>query len=360
MRIGIFIILAWMTGLQVAAADYVIWYPKARSFDLSVKSMPLKKFLGMIRAETGWEVVMEPGLTQVVDGQFRNRSAPETMRAMLGRTRFSLLPRAQGGTRLKVYSQTSRGATQAVEEVLLEAFRESPVQALPEDDGRLLTLPVKVHYVKSQFAALNADSKMTNLRPLFAGVNEIWRRGNIRFTLGVPKTMVLQDQDAERTYANLFKPEVTPAVVRQFMARTVYTMLPDLPDRGKVLHLIVVHTLPQGYGAFYMPSKGMVVMAQVKYADLVAKGGVWKNGSDVFFAQSNVLAHEFGHALSLKHVATQGNLMIDGVLREGSGTGPGTALTQKQVQSARKQAMTGGPYVPGINPKPDLKIPKED
>ena len=60
-----------------------------------------------------------------------------------------------------------------------------------------------------------------------------------------------------------------------------------------------------------------------------------------------------GHALSLRHVATQGNLMIDGRLREGSGIGPGIGLSVKQIEAARNQAKTKGPYVPGINPKPD-------
>ena len=41
----------------------------------------------------------------------------------------------------------------------------------------------------------------------------------------------------------------------------------------------------------------------------------------------------------------------DGRLREGSGVGPGTKLTEKQIQAARAQAKTGGPRVPGINPQ---------
>ena len=82
---------------------------------------------------------------------------------------------------------------------------------------------------------------------------------------------------------------------------------------------------------------------------MIDKGGVWKDGSPVFFAQSNILAHELGHALGLPHVSMQGNLMIDGRLREGSGVGPGTKLTEKQIQAARAQAKTGGPRVPGIN-----------
>ena len=95
-------------------------------------------------------------------------------------------------------------------------------------------------------------------------------------------------------------------------------------------------------------------MPQVKFAKLIDPKGVWKDGSPVFYAQSNILAHEMGHALSLNHVATQGNLMIDGRLREGFGIGPGVGLSVGQIEKARKQAKTKGPYVPGFNPKPSV------
>ena len=40
---GIFILLtAALTG---RAADHIVWYPKARTFDLEVRNMPLEKFL---------------------------------------------------------------------------------------------------------------------------------------------------------------------------------------------------------------------------------------------------------------------------------------------------------------------------
>ena len=93
-------------------------------------------------------------------------------------------------------------------------------------------------------------------------------------------------------------------------------------------------------------------MAEVTYADLWTKGAVWRNGSPFLFAWNKALAHEFGHALSLPHVATQGNLMIDGKLRKGGGVGPGSKLTAKQILAARRQAFTGGPFVPGLNPRP--------
>jgi hypothetical protein len=345
-------------SLNLCAADHIVWYPKARTFDLEVRNMPVEKFLGLVKAETGWEVMVEPGLDRVVGGKFKNKPAADTMRLLLGRTRFALLSRLEGGTRLMVYSGNLKSATKEVDALPFEAFQESPEEIPDVDDGRLLTMPVKVHYLKSQFSAINADPKLTNLRPLVAGANEIWQHAGIRFSLDVPKSMRLVDRDAEKTYADLFKPELTARVINQFLAKAIYRMLPDLPSRGKVLHMVVVHTMPQGYGAVYLPGKGVILMPQVKYAKLISENGVWKNGSDVFFAQSNILAHELGHALSLKHVATQGNLMIDGKLREGGGIGPGMDLTQEQIIAARKQGFTGGPHVPGINPKSVLIKPK--
>ena len=48
-----------VAGWTVRASDSLVWYPKARTFDLNIMSMPLEKFLGMVRAETGWEVMVE-------------------------------------------------------------------------------------------------------------------------------------------------------------------------------------------------------------------------------------------------------------------------------------------------------------
>ena len=47
-----------------------------------------------------------------------------------------------------------------------------------------------------------------------------------------------------------------------------------------------MYTMPDAFGAVYMPKKGVVLMPQVKFAGLIDKGGVWKDGSPVFFAQS--------------------------------------------------------------------------
>ena len=62
------------------SANQVVWYPKARTFDLRVKDVPLEVFLGMIKAETGWEVKVEPGLQQIVSGKFRNKPAADAIR----------------------------------------------------------------------------------------------------------------------------------------------------------------------------------------------------------------------------------------------------------------------------------------
>ena len=347
-----------LTAFAVQGADHFLWYPKARTVDVEIRGMRVEQFLGLVRAETGWDVMMEPGLDRVVSGRFRNKPASEALRLLLGRTRFALVPAKDGTARLKVFNGLARAATQSVEAVEAQAFAEQVDEAPKVDDGRLITMPVKVHYLKSQYTSINANPKLTNLRPLMAGVNEIWQRGRVRFTTGIPKPLRPVSRDAEKTYADLFKPNVPADVVEKLLGPTCADLLPNFPDRGKVIHLGLVYTMPQGYGAVYMPAKGLILMPQVKFAKLVSPTGVWKNGSDVFFAQSNILAHELGHALSLEHVATQGNLMIDGAIRQGEGVGPELGLTPVQIVAARKQAFTGGPYVPGINPPNRFVNPK--
>ena len=345
MRWGYLISLIF--GFCAEGADSVVWHPKSRTFDLQIRNLPLEKFLGIVKSETGWEVIVEPGMDQLVGAEFNNKLAADAMRLVLGKSRFSLLPRLEGGTRLTVYAGNILSATQEVEEVGQEV--DSSVDRGPGDNP-LITLPIKIHYLKSRYVSINADLKATNLRPLFAGTNEIWKKANLRFVADRPQQMVAADMSMEKEFADLFKPEVPKAYIRQHQSRILHKMLPDLPDRGKAFHVVLIYTMPDAFGAVYMPSKGIVLMPQVKFAGLIDEKGVWKDGSPVFFAQSNILAHEIGHSLSLPHVSIQGNLMIDGRLREGSGVGPGLDLTPAQIQVARKQAQTKGPHVPGVNP----------
>ena len=218
--------MAW----DVWSANQVVWHPKARTFDLRVKNVPLDKFLGMVKAETGWEVKMEPGLQQIVSGKFRDKPAADAIRLMLGRVRFALLPRVEGGTRLLVYAGNTRGATRTVEAV---------EQATTDDgdpDETLFHLPVKIHYLKSRYVSINADAKLTNLRPLFAGANEIWGQGKVRFVPGRPEQLLSADVAAEKEFADLFKPSVPSAYVRLHQSRILHRMIPDFPDRRKVFH----------------------------------------------------------------------------------------------------------------------------
>ena len=144
-------------------ASSVVWHPKARTFDMNVRAMSLEQLLGVIKAETGWEVLVEPGLKGRVGVKFREKSAADAMRLLLGDKRFSLVPRTKGGTRLMVYESNLRGATQQVVAAML-AYEETEPLAPGGDDGRLLTLKVKVHHLKSSYvdvkinASINADS----------------------------------------------------------------------------------------------------------------------------------------------------------------------------------------------------------
>ena len=120
---------------EAAAADSVVWHPKARTFDMNVRAMGLEHLLGVIKSETGWEVLVEPGLKGRVGVKFRDKPAADAMRLLLGDKRFSLVPRTKGGTRLMVYEGNRRGATQQVDGAML-AFEAEPL-APDVDDGRL-------------------------------------------------------------------------------------------------------------------------------------------------------------------------------------------------------------------------------
>ena len=91
---------------------------------------------------------------------------------------------------------------------------------------------------------------------MFAGANEIWGQGKVRFVPGRPEQLLSADVAAEKEFADLFKPSVPSAYVSH-QSRILHRMIPDFPDRRKVFRIIVMYTMPDAFGAVYMPKKGV-------------------------------------------------------------------------------------------------------
>lgn len=187
----------------------------------------------------------------------------------------------------------------------------------------LLTVPVRVHLLRSDVASLDADLPESELPRLFAAVDEIWAQACIHFELESTITETVSADGAAQFEA---------ATDMMMVADALTALLPRDAMLDPGVNVFVIRDLGslRAGGRYFEP------------LDSVVWSDTRMDGSRTSPA---ILAHELGHSLSLTHYDGPGfeqNLMQAG--------GPGVdismsrELTADQVAAARAQAATGDAF----------------
>jgi len=98
-----------------SAADALVWRTGANQVDAEIESWPLPKVLESIASATGWQIYVEPDTDYTVKSRFQRLGPPEALRRLLGDLNFALLPQTNGPTRLFIYRNSVRDATQLIQ-----------------------------------------------------------------------------------------------------------------------------------------------------------------------------------------------------------------------------------------------------
>jgi CubicO group peptidase (beta-lactamase class C family) len=194
------------------------------------------------------------------------------------------------------------------------------------DKQQQFTLPVRVFLMESEVSE-KIDCQLTeaDVKEIFAVANETWAPAKIKWTIESVRELTADPKLAEE-YENA-------ATGRD--------------NRGSSMK-----TLTRTYSSaeFLKPGFNVVIVRK-----LTAAGGVFRpqTGEIVYAASSPtgeirpvILAHEFGHSLSLPHTVFEANnnlMMTAGPSRKPTRTKP---LTKSQIALARAQAATGNPFRP--------------
>jgi hypothetical protein len=114
-------LLIWTCFLAVTASSAEIsvviqWNSVNKSLGINAKKSTLVRVLGEIRRQTGWTVVIEPGLDSPVSIRAKPKPAPETLRMLLGRLRYTLKTEPGQPFRLNVFRKFESAATEPVAE----------------------------------------------------------------------------------------------------------------------------------------------------------------------------------------------------------------------------------------------------
>ena len=184
-----------------------------------------------------------------------------------------------------------------------------------------IVLPLRVHVLSSADVRLDASSSDAEVSAMLDRINHIWSAADIRFEL----ESIVREQLDDATM--LPSPDSSNTITKdRFIAA-----LPSDQLIGSGFDLFLVHDLAAVAGppGIFLRQIPAAIGSEVDPAGLNDPG--------------RILAHELGHALTLRHVActSAGNLMSPAC--DGSDRG---RLTLRQITAARAQAETGRPIGP--------------
>ncbi|HEY6227669.1 MAG TPA: S8 family serine peptidase [Verrucomicrobiae bacterium] len=100
---------------------------KERRFTAAVESSPLKKVMAKLGTATGWKVYIDPGAQRTVSAQFTNRTSGEALRMLLGGLNFALVPQEGGPSKLLVFQNSAKDATEFVEPTKAKAVSKDRI-----------------------------------------------------------------------------------------------------------------------------------------------------------------------------------------------------------------------------------------
>jgi hypothetical protein len=119
-------LFACLVAIQIAgvwpvfgdATNSVVWDREKEQMTADIRGWGLIKLLETIAAQTGWMVWVEPDAQFRASAKFKELSATQALRRLLGDLNYALLPQTNGPQRLYVFRTSMSQATQQVRTAL--------------------------------------------------------------------------------------------------------------------------------------------------------------------------------------------------------------------------------------------------
>lgn len=110
-------ILLLLVGSQTlrAAEDSLTWQNDKNIVSADISAAQLRPVLERVARATGWQVYIEPGLSQSVSAKFKDLPSGDALRHLLGDLNFAVIPQTNAPSRLYVFHTTMQRATQRVQ-----------------------------------------------------------------------------------------------------------------------------------------------------------------------------------------------------------------------------------------------------
>ena len=100
-----------LSGPPARGVDRLNWDKKNDRVDAEIQTWPVPKVLQQITAATGWKVLVDPGIKEVVSTKFKNKPAGDALERLLGDLNYALIPQTNGPSKLLVFRSAPGDAT---------------------------------------------------------------------------------------------------------------------------------------------------------------------------------------------------------------------------------------------------------
>lgn len=117
--------MAWLLAslLPCSAADWFKWDAQQDRVDAMIETWTVPQVLGRVATSTGWEIFVDPEITNTVPAKFHNKPQGEALRQLLRDYNYALVPSTNGLSKFFVFRTSRAQATRAVEAI---AFSSKP------------------------------------------------------------------------------------------------------------------------------------------------------------------------------------------------------------------------------------------
>ncbi len=117
-HVKIILLLALLVCVNVSAraaeTNSLVWQTNRDRVSADIRSEALWPLLEDIAHQTGWQIFVEPDISQNASVKFRDLPAGEALRKLLGDLNYALVPETNGPRQLYVFTTTIHNATQRV------------------------------------------------------------------------------------------------------------------------------------------------------------------------------------------------------------------------------------------------------
>ncbi len=109
-----FLIAVLAAPFCTRAADMLNWDADHNRVDAEITTWTVPQLLQRIAAITGWQVLMEPSINEVVPTKFKDKNSGEALQRLLGKLNYALAPETNSSSRLYVFRTSRNDATKTI------------------------------------------------------------------------------------------------------------------------------------------------------------------------------------------------------------------------------------------------------